>query len=409
MLRKRRQWLLIALTSCVAIVLLFTILKTFSYVGAFAEEGTELKPLAYFDPLDPTPLASRTTYTPGVSSVHFDLIGALAIAAGFSVTDAATIQAFSQATDSGNLPGANPVYVFDADPNKYPVAPPITSVMTSTFCPSPSTTAPTVTLGTTALMTDSGNTIEVFTSRFGPYGIFFHEPHDRPNELGAIHDWAFGATDALTGVVTFGYSSTVTSLWPKVYEAKAIGNVYASTACFVSETVRIDTGSIQPGSLPALGIYLHSLGDHWSHRECIAAADKAGLPFAAHVYTDGIRFDDPLYPCRWTDHKAEFGPPDTFPESNRTYTATVQLYKALVSYARQSERTIYRPIGLTDESNHIANALYDFVHNSGTALNVSKEPTRRTLADDLRTWALSMRETNPAYWKHRLYLPAVSQ
>ena len=409
MYRKCRYWVTLALTFCVASILVFSALKTFSHVRAFSEEGTELKPLAYFDPLDATPLASRTTYTPGVSSVHFDLVGAMAIAAGFSVTDAATIQAYSQGTDSGNLPGANPVYVFDADPSKYPVAPPISSVMTSTFCPSPSTTAPTVTLGTTALMTESGNTIGVFTSRFGPYGIFFHEPHERPDELGAIHDWAFGVTDALTGVVTFGYSSTVTSLWPKVYEAKAIGNIYVSTACFVSETVRIDTGSMQPGSLPALGVYLHSLGDSWSHRDCIAAADAAGLPFAAHVYTEGIRFDDPLYPCRWTDHKAEFGPPNAFPESNRTYTATLELYKALVDFSRRSQRAAYRPIGLTDENNHIANALYDFAHNTGTALNISHEPTRRTLADDLRTWALETRASKSIYWKQRIYLPDVSR
>ena len=87
----------------------------------------------------------------------------------------------------------------------------------------------------------------------------------------------------------------------------------------------------------------------------------------------------------------------------------MELYKALVDFSRQSERTVYRPIGLTDESNHIADALYDFAHNTGTALNISHEPTRRTLADDLRTWALDTRAANSIYWKQRIYLPAVSR
>ncbi len=403
----RRRWLAVTFSACLGLLLLFTLMKTASLVSGWAEEGTELKPLDYFDPLDTTPIASRTTYTPGVSSIHFDLVGALAIAAGFSVTDAATIQAYSQGTDSGKLPGANAVYRFDADPAKYPVAPSISSVMPSTNCPSPATTAPTVTIGSTDVMTENGNTIEEFTSRFGPYGVFFHEPHNRPDELGAIHDWAFGTTDVLTGVVTFGYSSTVTSAWPPIYSAKQMGNIYASTACFVTETVRIDTGSIQPGSLKAIGIYLHSLGDHWSHQECISATDSLGLPFAAHVYTPGIRFDDPLYPCRWDDHKAEFGPSTTFPESDRTYSGTIQVYQALYAYALQSGHTLYRPISLTAEGDHIRDTIYDFIHNTGSAMNTTNEPTRRTVADELRTWALQTRASNPAYWKFRLYLPVV--
>jgi len=402
-----RRLTLMVLSVCLGALLTFSLLMSVSRVSGWAEEGTELKPLYYYDPLDPRPIAQRATYTPGVSSIHFDLVGAFAVAAGFSVTDAATLQAYSQGTDSGKLPGANPVYVFDANPNNYPLAPPITSVITSTICPSPATTAPTVTLGSTDVMTENGNTIEEFTSRFGPYGVFFHEPHNRPDELGAIHDWAFGKTDVLTGVVTFGYSSTVTSVWPRVYQAKQMGNIYAATACFVTETVRIDTGSIQPGSLKAMGIYLHSLGDYWSHRDCISAVDSLGLPFAAHVYTPGIRLNDPLYPCRWDSHKVEFGPANTYPESNRTFTGTVEVYEALYAYALQSNRTLYRPISLTDEGDHILNTLYEFVHDTGLATNTRIGLTRRTVADQLRTWALQTRQANPVYWKYRAFLPAL--
>ncbi len=401
MTRNARRWVLIVLSSGLAIILVFILLKTASFVGAWAEEDTGQNAIEYFDPQDyPTPVAARTTYTPNVSSIHFDLVGALAIAAGFSVTDAATMQAYSQGTDSGNLPGANPVYTFTADPANYPPAPPITSVPTSALCPSPATTAPTVTLGATDIMTENGNTIEVFTSRFGPYGTFFHEPHNRADELGAIQDWATGQTDVLTAVVTFGYSSTAK------YDWQGIANIYETTPCFVTDTARVDTGNITAGSVAAFGIYLHSLGDNWSHQECLSATEALGWPFAAHVQVDGQ--DDPFWPCRWTSHHQEFGKPDTFPESNRTFTGTVEVYKALYTYALQSERTLYRPISLTAEGGHILNTLYDFVHNTGSfSVPRPNQPTRRELADELRTWALQTRQDNPAYWKHQLYLPAL--
>ncbi len=382
-----KRWKALALGPGLALLLLCGLLLALSSARAFDEEDIE-----YFDPLDYSPIASRPTYSPTVSSIHFDLVGALAIAAGFSVTDAATIQAYSQGTDSGQLPAVDPVYTFDADPDLYPVAPPITSVVTSTHCPSPTTTAPTVTIGSTNMMTDC---ISCFTSRFGPYGVFFHLPHDRPDELVAIRDWALGQTDVLTGMVVFGYSSTAQSMW------EGIANIYESTPCFVTETVRVDTGSIQPGSLEAFGIYLHALGDHWSHQACIEAADAEGLPFAAHVLPSGP--SDPLWPCRWTSHQFEFGDPAEFPDSNRTFTATLVTYEALTAFAAQSDRPLYRSIPLTAEGNHLYDALYEFVHTA-----TATEPmVRRYLADDLRNWSLATRAANPAYWKYRTYLPLI--
>lgn len=375
---------IIALASALLLGLSFAL--TLASVHAWDEEN-----LNYYVPLDPSPLAVRQTYTPTVSSVHFDLVGALAIAAGFSVEDAALIQAYSQATDSGPLPGAHPVYTFDADPANYPVPPPLSQVITSTYCPSPATIAPTVTFGLpTAAMECDG----CFTSRYGPYGVFFHMPHDRSEELGAIRAWAFGHTPDLSGIVTFGYSSTAPSAW------HMLTNIYSSTACFISQPVVIDTGSIRAGSLPAFGIYLHSLGDHWSHGDCLAAVDALGLPFGAHVLPKGPT--DPLWPCRWTAHSAEFGDPTLFPDSNRTVSGTLALYDALVAFAGQSSRPVFRPIPLQAESGALYDALYEFAHSATDANPMA----RRRIADQLYHWALATRASNPAYWR-RLYLPVL--
>ncbi|HBY93766.1 MAG TPA: hypothetical protein DEP84_07310 [Chloroflexi bacterium] len=367
---------LVVLAPCAAILLL---LSTLSGVGAWSEETL----LYFYDPA----AASRLLYTDTtVSSVHFDLVGTLAIAAGFSVTDAATIQVYSQMVDPGRLPANEPIYSFKA--TSYPAAPPITTVMTTTYCPSPATTAPTVTMGMTDLLECPG----CFTSRFGPYSPFFHFPHDRPDELGAIRAWAFGQTEDLIGIATFGYSGTVQFTWQNYV------NIYDVTPCFVTATATVDTGGIVPGSPEALGIYLHSLGDNWSHGDCIAAVDAEDKLFGAHV---AVTTGHPLAPCRWTGHSLEFGDPERFPDSNRTFTGTLALYDALVAFSEQSARALYRPIPITAEGNHISDTLYTFVHTSTYA---NAHP-RRKIADDLREWSLQTRASNPAYWRHRVLLP----
>ncbi|NOZ71687.1 MAG: hypothetical protein GXP38_07200 [Chloroflexi bacterium] len=380
------------LSLAMSVFLLLSLISLASLQSALAWSEEKID---YFDPLDYRPLSERETYSPNVSTVHFDLVGALAIAAGFSITDAATIQAYSEATDAGPLPEDNPVYTFDADPANYPPAPPISTVITSTICPSPSTTGATVTMGTADF--DNMNCEGCFTDRFGPYGVFFHMAHDSADELGAIHDWAWDITDTLIGKVTYGYSSTARFTW------RGIANVYDTTPCFVQELHPVDTGSIEAGSMQALGIYLHSLGDNWSHKDCIAAADAQDLPFAAHVTLDDR--NDPLWACRWADHEFEFGDPANFPESNRTFSGTLALYEALVDFSQQSNRALYRPIPLHAEDNHIYDTLYSFVHTA----SVRYPDERRAIADELRTWALDTRENNAAYWRPWAFFPLLLQ
>ena len=360
---------------------------------AWSEEAN----LLYYDPLDETPIEQRATVSPTVSSIHFDMVGALAIAAGFSVEDAAIIQAYSQGTDSGNLPEEAPVYTFDADPDNYPVPPPITEVEATPYCPSPETTVDSVTMGNYEAAKDLMECPSCFTSRFGPYGVFFHFPHTRDDELYAIRDWAYGRTPELTGMVIYAYSSTAESFY------QAAVNIYESSDCFVKRTTTVDTGSIQAGSLAALGIYLHSLGDNHSHGDCIAAADSEGKLFASHVSV-GPR--DPLAPCSWvTSHAVEFGPPNQ--DTNRTFEGILALYDALLTYGEETGRNVYQPIPLDAEGNHIYDAIYRFVHETGSAISQEGQMNRRLAADELRTWALQTRTQNPAYWPQH-FLPIVA-
>lgn len=93
------------------------------------------------------------------------------------------------------------------------------------------------------------------------------------------------------------------------------------------------------------------MGDAWSHRACIAAADAAGKPFGAHVAVSGP--DDPLWDCRWTSHMEDFGGE----YASDTYSGTLAIYDALVRYATESGRAIYHSIPITAENNYIQNVL----------------------------------------------------
>ncbi|MCL4836256.1 MAG: hypothetical protein KJZ86_27700 [Caldilineaceae bacterium] len=345
---------------------------------AYDEEG-----IPFYDPLTPTHPQNADQQ---VSSIHFDLVGSLALAAGFSEEDAATLQLYSQLTDSSVLSTTDTIYNFDADPANWPQPPSVKDVPASPDCPSPQTTTDSVTMGGTGLVECPG----CFTSRMGPYGVFFHMAHDNPKELGAIRAWAMGDAAKLTAQVTWGYSSTVPFTWEPAYTIANIANIYEATACFTQTTVEaVDTGSTQPGSLAALGVYLHALGDHWSHQECIQAADSQGKPFAAHVTVKGPQ--DPLWPCRWLMHNEEFGDEAHF-DSARTYSGTVAIYDALLAYAGSSSRPIFQPIPRDVEGGHIDNALKNFAN---TAANASEE--RRSQAQALAQWVLWTRFNDPAY------------
>ncbi len=402
-LSMQRGWRALAL----ALVLCFLLAGSLNRALAFDEEG-----IPFYDPLDAAhpeypyadPAQPNQT-SQQVSSVHFDLVGALALAAGLSQEDAARLQLYSQLTDSSIITAGNHTYRITDQAVTYPQAPDPTTLAATDYCPSPETTAYSVTMGGTTLM----ECPECFTSRFGPFGVFFHEPHNTPDELQAIHKWAFGETSDLTAKVTFGYSSTVPFTWEPLYTVANVANVYEATSCFYTQTdVKVDTGNVAAGSIEALGIYLHALGDHWSHRECIQAADDYSnpdlfngnpLPFAAHVTVKGP--DDPLWACRWTSHEVEFGDM-AHSDAARTYTGTVEIYKAMLSYVQAGKgQPTYNPIALEDENGYINS----FLHDQFVQTNPEDAEARRALAEDLGDWALFTRIHNQTYRSGSLSAP----
>jgi len=170
-----------------------------------------------------------------------------------------------------------------------------------------------------------------------------------------------------------------------------------------TRTAVITTG-MEAGSLEAFGTYLHSLADAYSHRDCIAAMDALGMPWATHTITP--LGDTSVPACDYnpfqysaTDvHGREFF---TYTESySHTDAAIRAVYAELVSRSLQIEGQ-YPPLNLDTLMLAITGtptyreALHVFVHN----WDYDQPASRRAYADLIAKSALMER--------HRIYLPLV--
>jgi hypothetical protein len=352
-------------------VVIPVLLATFAFatlVWAFAEE-----PLTFRDPY-----VGQTT-DDAISTVHNDLTYALALAAGFSVTDSITLQVWNQLVDSEQL-GPDTVVSYSNCSGAFytPPDPDLVcegKVHTQAIWPR------------WGDMKDANSCV---TSRYGPYSPFFHFPHQNARELGALHDWAWGVTDELIG-----------------YEAYAWGGpgdfTVMQATCYYTRTVVITTG-IEAGSLPAFATYLHSLGDSYSHLDCIAAMDNLGMPWATHT-TPPL---DPSVPAcdyhprtpRDDDvHGREFG---AYTDTQRTDAAILDIYAELVARSLQREGQ-YFPISLDTSISGtltLRDMLRTFVHEWG--YDTPGPENRRALADQIADAVLAQRRP-----KRRTYLPLV--
>lgn len=312
-----------------------------------------------------------------ISTVHYDLTYVLALAAGFPISDAITLQVWNQLVDSEEVgPGeaisyTNCLGAFYTPPN--PIAP---AVCGQHFA-----------LTAWPRWDNMKNQATCATSRFGPYSPFFHFP--RQQDLEAMQDWAWGKADELVG-----------------YEAYAWGGITVMNAtCLYTRTAVITTG-LEPGSLQALATYLHSLADFYSHRDCIAAMDALGMPWATHT----VPPIDPNVPeCNYNPsnpnnddvHGQEFGV--RYPEdSARTDEAIHAVYEEMVSWGKKRKGYV-SALNMTTALRWIPGAptlgdvLYAFVHN----WEYDQPEERRAYADMLAQAILTQR--NP----ERRFLPAV--
>lgn len=345
-------------------LLLFTMT---GLVWAFAEE-----PLYFRDPYT----GQTGSEWEEVSTIHDDLTYALALAAGFSVSDSITLQVWDQLVDSEQIgPG---------DAISY------TNCTGGAFYPEPN---PNRVCQHSALpwhviwpmWSSVKDPDSCITSRFGPYSPFFHFPHNNSREVGALHDWAWGLTDTLTA-----------------YEAYAWGHpgefTVMQASCRYTRTAVITTG-IEAGSLGAFATYIHSLADYYSHRECIKAMDDLGMPWATHTLTGCPACDyNPLNPQPDDVHGREFY---TYTDSLRTDEAIQHIYSELVARSLQREGeyfplTMDTPLTNLSGQPTLRQALAKFVHE----WDFEHAAERRAWADQIAAAVMAQRRP-----LQRLYLP----
>ena len=356
-----------------AVVLGLALTSGVLLASAFAEE-----PLGWRDP------ATHTTYPAvEVSTVHDDMMFVLALAAGFNVTDAQTLQTWNQLVDSEALPGAVVSYTngggaFYTPPNA------------QTICGGSAITHSQVIWPRWASLTVSDS----ITSRYGPYMPFFHFPHISgtlaARDIGALHDWAWGSTNTLVAYEAYAWG------------LPGLNSTVMQATCRYTRTATITT-SIAAGSLPAFATYLHALADGYSHLDCITVMDELGLPWPTHT-TPEI---DGSYPaCDYHPrniqaddvHGREFY---TYTDSLRTDLALRAVYAQLAMRSFASEGA-YVPLSLdtvVSGTQTLSETLSTFVH----AWDFTQAQARRDYADSL---AQKLSDLTRVSIK-RVYLPVV--
>ena len=322
-----------------------------------------------------------------ISTVHDDLTLALAIAAGFTLTDSQRLRIWDQLVDSETLPSASQPYVY-GNAGFYPPPNPVKACVgrnharqiwpTGQFDPETS----------------------AVTSRFGPYSPFFHFPHLNGTDLKALHDWAWGTRDTLEGYEAYAWGGLTDF---------TVMQAVRNNGCIITRTVTISM-PVEAGSLEAFATYIHTLADAYSHADCMAALAAQDPPAPWGTHTAPILGDVSIYACDYNPtnprnddpHGREFGP--KYDDAQRTIEAARAVYEALSERSRAREGA-YTPLPLTttliveDEEITLDDAIVHFVR----AWNYDAPAQRREYIDSL-VQALT---AQPRTSIHRIYLPAV--
>ena len=322
-----------------------------------------------------------------ISTIHDDLTLALAIAAGFTSTDSHTLRIWDQLVDSENLPSTPASYTYGNAGFYTPPNPLVACIgknharqiwPTGRFDP---------------------NTSAV-TSRFGPYSPFFHFPHLGGSDLQALHDWAWGITNTLEGYEAYA--------WGRLTDLTLMQTVQ-NDGCIITRTATISM-PVPAGSLEAFATYLHSLGDAYSHADCLdaLAANTPPAPWGTHtVPTLG---DTSIYACDYNPtnpqnddaHGREFG--GVYTDIQRTIAAARAIYAELSARSLAREG-VYVPLPLTTTlavngtETTLDGAIVHFVIDWA----YSEPANRRGYVDSLVQALLSQ----PRVLIKRVYLPLV--
>ncbi len=315
----KQRWLLyavVALGLCLAVGAVS--------VWGFAEEelGFRDRDGTYYPPTGDFPEGR-------ISTVHDDLTLALAIAAGFTITDSHTLRIWDQLVDSEVLPSTPVSYTygnagFYAPPNPLLACPGKNRARqvwpTAGFDPDTS----------------------AVTSRFGPYSPFFHFPHLGGSDLSALRDWAWGNSETLEGYEAYA--------WGRLTDFTLMQAVQ-NNGCIITRTVTISM-PVPAGSLEAFATYLHSLGDAYSHADCMDALAAQTPPAPWGTHTVPALGDTSVYACDYNPanpqnddaHGREFG--SVYTDTQRTIEAARAIYAELSARSLAREG-VYVPLPLT--------------------------------------------------------------
>jgi len=322
-----------------------------------------------------------------VSTVHDDLTYALALAAGFTVTDSHTLRTWNQLVDSEALPGTPVSYTYGSA-GFYPAPNPRLACIghphNRQIWPAPSF--------------DPASAAT--TSRFGPYSPFFHFPHLAGPDLRALHDWGWGTADTLVGYEAYAWGRN---------QDLTLMQAIQNDGCIITRTAIISM-PVAAGSLAAFATYLHSLADAYSHEDCLNALAAAAPAVAWGTHTVPALGDASIYACDYnpshpTDddaHGREFGP--TYPDTQRTVDAALAVYGELSARSRLREGT-YFPLPLTTSLvvNGTATTLEGAIGEFVRGQPYQEAAYRRSYADHLVTALLGL----PRAAINRAYLPLV--
>jgi hypothetical protein len=148
---------------------------------------------------------------------------------------------------------------------------------------------------TTIADADNGTDVPpqyTFTTRLAKASVeYFHFPQDNKT-LGAIEAWADGKPGASLTLTADGS----TCCDDKACVTQKSGSYTCTTCC------DINCKCVDAGSLQAFGIYLHALGDNYSHLACTTAG---GVDHSTTLTTSGAQCSY----CPLPMHDCEFGNP----------------------------------------------------------------------------------------------------
>jgi hypothetical protein len=163
--------------------------------------------------------------------------------------------------------------------------------------------------------------IGCFSQRFSTWSPLYHFPEK--NDLERLRQFAMTEGGQLTARSSYAYGPKNSSMW--------------TAPCFLQVDKAVPTGVVTGGSLEAFGMYLHSLGDYYSHRMCREQWKQGDKP-AWYFHTPGPPSAQNVQNCGFNDHALEYGCANSQQRAGflaGTLEGAAQVYEELLKLSAQ--------------------------------------------------------------------------